>query len=320
MILRLAALGGRSVWFCRKRVQKNKETDRRVSVIWPDSREKRRKRWWKGLFIIACVLVALSVFRYVAVDWAYVPTSSMEPTICAGSWVWYEKRTYGALYPRRFAEVPLLNWLCLNRSFAKSDRQRDWGYRRMPGKRLPARADVIVFAFSSGSGPSVMKRIVGMPGDTLEIRKDTIFIDKKPWMESGSRNPAGPAVPAGYPALKKTSWSTRNYGPLVIPARGSRWVIDSAFVALYADVLEREGRTISRIRNKWLVDGRVSDRYVFRYHYYFVLGDNRSNSLDSRFCGLVSETSIRGKVILSEETVPDGKTADNLAGLIVRPD
>ena len=256
-----------------------------------------KKRGEKLFAFLAICLLAAAVFRETVGDWAYVPTSSMEPTVRAGSWVWYEKHTYGALYPRRFAEIPLLNWLCISRSFDRADRLRDWGYRRLPGKRPPRRMDVVVFAFPSAPRQLVMKRIVGMPGDTVEIREGSVYINGRLLPESGVRRPEKSEVAAAYPAIKKDIWTTRNYGPLVIPARNRAMAVDSAFVAFYGDLLENEGQTICRIKNKWLVNGRVAGRCVFRRNYYFVLGDNRGNSLDSRFNGLVSETAIRGRIV-----------------------
>ena len=96
---------------------------------------------------------------------------------------------------------------------------------------------------------------------------------------------------------KVVSWSTDNFGPLWIPKEGESIAINDSTLAIYGATIKLyEHNDDVKIDNNTLtIDGKAVTEYTFKQNYYFMMGDNRHNSLDSRFCGFVSEDHIVAK-------------------------
>jgi signal peptidase I len=98
-------------------------------------------------------------------------------------------------------------------------------------------------------------------------------------------------------ADKIVSWSTDSFGPLWIPKEGATIAINDSTLTLYGATIKLyEHHDDVKIENNTLtIDGKAVTEYTFRQNYYFMMGDNRHNSLDSRFWGFVPEDHIVGK-------------------------
>lgn len=100
-----------------------------------------------------------------------------------------------------------------------------------------------------------------------------------------------------YPDAAKFPWSGDFFGPIVVPKEGMTIQIDSNSLVLYRKMIERyeHNDDVKIENNKLFIDGKEVTSYTFKQNYYFMMGDNRHNSLDSRYWGFVPEDHIVGK-------------------------
>jgi signal peptidase I len=238
---------------------------------------------------LAFVLVAFFILNSFVIASFEVPTGSMENEIMTGDFLFVNKFIYGGTTPR---VLPFSNI-------------------RLPWFRVPAfrdvrRGDVIVFEFP-GQRDEVrspdflfyLKRCVAVSGDTIQIINRALYVNGAPApiprnmkFNTFRIQPAGAADPRIFPP--GSPFNEDNWGPVAVPKKGDVIPLTDENVRKWTTFIGREGHTVAYAGGKVTIDGKPAGSYSVEQDYVFGMGDNRDNSLDSRFWGFIPRENIVG--------------------------
>jgi signal peptidase I len=239
---------------------------------------------------IAIVLGAFLFLNSFVLASFEVPTGSMENEIMGGDFLFVNKFLYGGSTPRT---IPLTNirlpWF---RVYPIRDVQHgDVIVFEFPGQRDEVRSPEFMF---------YLKRAIGLAGDTVQIINRVVHVNGKPAplprnLKFNNHHiiPLGVADPRIFP--KRAPFNEDNWGPMRVPRKGDIISLTLDSLDRWATFIEREGHAVSVGHgNRILIDGVPQSIYSVEHDYIFGMGDNRDNSLDSRFWGFVPEENIIG--------------------------
>ena len=291
----------------------------------PTTFEGKVKEFFRQLFFAA--IAALFIITFIIQN-TRIPTGSMEDTILVGDFVLVNKFVYGSSSPRYipFTEVSL-------------------PYFTLPAFKDPKPKDIVVFEWPGDRdkltppegqiGVNYVKRCIGTPGDTILIVNKVVYVNGKQfwipphikyyrgqyasYLKPMPKNVVDPSIfPKGMP------WNQDNYGPLVVPKKGMTIPLNIYNVEQWRTTIDREnGKRVVDVKNNSVtIDGVPVSSYTFKKDYYFMMGDNRDDSLDSRFWGFVSRDAVVGEAFITlfswDRDIPFSQPIKLLAS--IRPD
>ena len=196
------------------------------------------KIWRDWLRPFALVFLLIAPLKSAVADWNWVPTGSMKPSILEGELVFVNKLAYDLKVP--FTTLHLSTW------------------------SNPVRGDVVVF-YSPHDGTRLVKRVIGLPGDTVALRNNVLYLN---------------GIPQQYSAAD--------------PAPFRRDLFEDASPVVAIEHLEACDHYVMSLPSRQAL--RNFGPFVVPPDQYFMLGDSRDNSADSRFIGPVPRREIVGRV------------------------
>jgi len=209
----------------------------------PFAQRSPLRRFWENFKALLSALLFFIFLRTFIIEAYRIPSGSMIPTLLVGDWLFVNKLVYGP-------HIPFTN-------------------TKLPGYKRPARGDVVVFKSPTqvdqpwDPNPTLVKRLVGMSGDTLYMRNGLLHVNGKPLALSHVSSPDEAGFDSVDPLFdwqKAVALKESRFGPAPVQPTHDNW-----------------------------------GPLVVPQGHYFMMGDSRYNSKDSRYWSFVPQENIRGQ-------------------------
>jgi signal peptidase I len=264
---------------------------------------------------VAATLVIALFLKAFVVEAFRIPSASMENTLRIGDFLFVNRFIYGAQTPKYFPFTTL-----------------EIPHFRLPALAAPQHGDVIVFEYPGdrdepkpAQGINYIKRCIALPGDTLLIQDKTVLVNGREFLLPANARQTQPSdfLPReSFPLIfpKGSPFNPDYYGPIIVPYKGMAVDLSSGAIEAWQTFIERENHRVGfGADGAVLIDGEPSVQYIVERDYLFMMGDNRDNSLDSRFWGFVPEDNIVGKAMFVywswDASIPLTSVGDKLAAI-----
>lgn len=249
------------------------------------------KRLLKILFLVLFLALILKAF---IVDAFQIPTGSMKNTLLEGDFLLVNKSAYSISTPH---QIPFL--------------AKRLSRTELISTGKPEFNDVVAFEIpadyydpDSEEYSILIKRIIGLPGDTIEIKDQILYINHKKY-----RTPSYIKINLNETPIENISkelfpynnkWSLENYGPIIVPKKGMKVELNPKNILTWQNAINTDyGKKVISVEGTVInLNNQAIREYAFEKDYYFVLGDNRKNSIDSRYFGYIPEEWIIGKAFM----------------------
>lgn len=292
------------------------------------------------LFILSFLLLAFGILALVF-DVYYVATGSMEPNLLPGDLVLVNNFSYG--YRRvsgsevqryvqtgkvQRGDVILFN-MPVGDSIYKNSPHISFFARVKDRSLAIALADTLelgkIISLDLKSRTPFFKRVIALARDTLELKDGQVFINGYKFKEGKNIKPDTVATGQGlvglwdhkwvFPHDQGLNWGYYTFGPLVIPGKGDVLSLSLQNLPLYERLIRvYEGNRLTVEDGHIYINGKPGSTYRVKQDYFFVMGDNRKDSFDSRMWGLVPFDHVIGKAsfVLASQSETRGFRKDRI--------
>lgn len=240
---------------------------------------------------IVWALFVVTILNGVALASFVVPTGSMEDTVLPGEFLFVNKLSLGPSTPQI---LPFIN--------------QPLPFYKLPAIFPPKQGDVIVFIWpgdrdqvEADTFQYYLKRCIAVAGDVLEIKNKRTYVngvefglpEHGKFLQLSDEIREQTHIGEEFRTFPSGSGYNRdNYGPIRIPKEGDVIALNEQNIQQWATFIRREGHSVNEAA--LTIDGVPAKAYTVERDYVFGMGDNRDNSLDSRFWGFIPEHDVVG--------------------------
>lgn len=216
---------------------------------------KTRKQWiYENVISLGSALIIVFAIRSSVIEAFKIPSGSMIPTLLVGDHIFVNKFAYGFKFPFTdwFMDEPII--------LVKAEG--------------PKRGDIVVFKYPKDESIYYIKRVIGEPGDTIEVRNKLLYINGK--------------------MIQRVPVSTEKSKELIQEIGESKY--ENAQLEVFYEELNDKKPTVMIDKDSFMTENFAQIKVP--ENQYFVMGDNRDYSNDSRFWGFVPAHNIKGKAMV----------------------